>query len=120
MPGGSRGALPLLLALGACASGADDARNHDVAEARAGSFTISDTSVRQGPFEAIAVSTLAAGAHELVIAYTPLDANMNRSENTALLDAVRLTFVTSAAALPPRRPQPSAQPVPSEGLLGER
>ena len=52
------------------------------------------------------LANLAAGAHELIIAYTPLDANMNRSENTALLDAVRLTFVAPEAAPPPRRPQP--------------
>jgi hypothetical protein len=34
---------------------------------------------------------LRAGAHTLTLTYTPLDANMNRHENTALLDAVRLT-----------------------------
>lgn len=34
---------------------------------------------------------LSPGAHTLTIAYTPLDANMNRRENTALLDAVRVT-----------------------------
>jgi hypothetical protein len=34
---------------------------------------------------------LRTGAHTLTIVYTPLDANMNRRENTALLDVVRLT-----------------------------
>jgi Bacterial alpha-L-rhamnosidase 6 hairpin glycosidase domain len=34
---------------------------------------------------------LTAGAHMLTVKYTPLDANMNRHENTALLDFVRLT-----------------------------
>jgi hypothetical protein len=34
---------------------------------------------------------LAAGRHALTIAYTPGDANMNRRENTALLDHVRVT-----------------------------
>jgi hypothetical protein len=41
---------------------------------------------------------LAAGAHVITILYTPLDANMNRRENTALLDAVRLTRFASGAA----------------------
>ncbi|MFL5561566.1 MAG: glycogen debranching protein [Gemmatimonadaceae bacterium] len=43
---------------------------------------------------------LTAGAHTVTIVYTPLDANMNRHENTALLDAVRVTRLASAA---PRR-----------------
>jgi hypothetical protein len=34
---------------------------------------------------------LASGAHVLTITYTPLDMNMNRKENTALLDHIRLT-----------------------------
>lgn len=34
---------------------------------------------------------LAPGEHDVVVAYTPLDANMNGRENTALLDVVRLT-----------------------------
>lgn len=34
---------------------------------------------------------LAAGTHVLVLELTPLDANMNRRENTALLDLVRVT-----------------------------
>jgi hypothetical protein len=34
---------------------------------------------------------LSAGTHTLTITYTPLDMNMNRRENTALLDHVRLT-----------------------------
>ena len=37
---------------------------------------------------------LAPGAHMLTITYTPLDMNMNRRENTALLDHVRLTPLT--------------------------
>lgn len=40
---------------------------------------------------------LSAGAHRLTIAYTPLDENMNRRENTALLDAVRLTRLPAGA-----------------------
>jgi hypothetical protein len=39
--------------------------------------------------------SLHRGAHTLTIAYTPLDENMNRRENTALLDVVRLTRLTS-------------------------
>jgi hypothetical protein len=38
---------------------------------------------------------LRPGAHTLTIAYTPLDENMNRRENTALLDVVRLARLTS-------------------------
>lgn len=34
---------------------------------------------------------LTAGTHTLTLVYTPLDANMNRRENTALLDAFRVT-----------------------------
>ena len=34
---------------------------------------------------------LAAGGHVVTLLYTPLDANMNRHENSALLDLVRLT-----------------------------
>jgi hypothetical protein len=40
---------------------------------------------------------LTAGAHTLTITYTPLDMNMNRKENTALLDHVRLTPLGTAA-----------------------
>jgi hypothetical protein len=38
---------------------------------------------------------LAAGAHTLTLAFTPLDENMNRHVNTALLDALRLTPLES-------------------------
>jgi hypothetical protein len=38
--------------------------------------------------------TLAPGAHTLLVAYTPLDENMDRRENTALLDHLRLTRIT--------------------------
>ena len=41
---------------------------------------------------------LAAGAHRLTVAYTPLDENMNRLENTALLDHVRLTRLADSPA----------------------
>ena len=34
---------------------------------------------------------LSAGAHTLTIVYTPLDENMNRRVNTALLDHIRAT-----------------------------
>ena len=45
---------------------------------------------------------LAPGAHTLTIAYTPLDENMNRRENTALLDHVRITRLAAA----PRQAHP--------------
>jgi hypothetical protein len=45
---------------------------------------------------------LRAGAHTLTITYAPNDENMNRRENTALLDHLRLTLL--AAGSPPRRP----------------
>ncbi len=35
------------------------------------------------------------GPHVLTILYTPLDANMNRHENTAQLDLVRLTRLSN-------------------------
>jgi len=38
---------------------------------------------------------LGAGAHVLTLVYTPLDANMNRRENSALLDLVRLTMLAN-------------------------
>ncbi|HEX8244264.1 MAG TPA: hypothetical protein VF541_12225 [Longimicrobium sp.] len=38
---------------------------------------------------------LTAGAHTLTLAYTPLDENMDRRENTALLDHLRLTQLTA-------------------------
>jgi hypothetical protein len=41
---------------------------------------------------------LGAGAHVLRITYEPLDANMNRRENTALLDYVRLTRLADEKA----------------------
>ena len=41
-------------------------------------------------------ASLSAGAHTLTLTYTPLDMNMNRKENTALLDHVRLTPLTAA------------------------
>jgi hypothetical protein len=40
---------------------------------------------------------LAAGNHQVTISYSPLDQNMNRLENTALLDHVRLTPLATAA-----------------------
>ena len=48
---------------------------------------------------------LAPGAHTLAITYTLLDQNMNRAENTALLDHVRLTRLAADAPAPaaPRR-----------------
>jgi hypothetical protein len=41
---------------------------------------------------------LRPGAHTLTIAYTPLDENMNRHENTALLDQLRLTRLAPDSA----------------------
>jgi hypothetical protein len=38
---------------------------------------------------------LKAGAHRLTLTYTPLDANMNLRESSALLDLVRLTQLTA-------------------------
>ena len=38
---------------------------------------------------------LRQGTHTIVLAFTPLDENMNRHENTALLDVIRLTRLTS-------------------------
>lgn len=46
---------------------------------------------------------LRAGAHTLVLTYTPLDENMNRRENTALLDELRLTRLAPESATPARR-----------------
>jgi hypothetical protein len=43
---------------------------------------------------------LTAGAHSLTLAYTPLDANMNRRENSALLDRVRLTRLANSGPSP--------------------
>jgi hypothetical protein len=43
---------------------------------------------------------LRAGVHTLTLTYTPLDANMNRRENSALLDAVRLTRLTPCEGKP--------------------
>ena len=53
-----------------------------------------------------------AGARDLRLVYTPLDANMNRRENTALVDIFRFTRLAtdSAAARPARRHQPSRTP----------
>ena len=45
---------------------------------------------------------LRAGAHTLLIAYTPHDENMNRRENTALLDHVRLTRLAADPGPLPR------------------
>jgi hypothetical protein len=42
--------------------------------------------------------TLPAGAHTLTLAFTPLDENMNRHENTALLDELRLTRLAADSA----------------------
>ena len=52
--------------------------------------------------------SLSAGTHTLTIVYTPLDENMNRRENTALLDHVRLTRLeprAPASRPPPRGPR---------------
>jgi hypothetical protein len=43
---------------------------------------------------------LSAGAHTLTIRYTDLDQNMNRHENTALLDEVRITPLPSRSRQP--------------------
>jgi hypothetical protein len=43
---------------------------------------------------------LSAGAHRLTISYTALDQNMNRHENTALLDQVRVTPLASRSRQP--------------------
>jgi hypothetical protein len=43
---------------------------------------------------------LTPGAHTLTLAYTPLDENMDRRENTALLDHLRLTHLAADAASP--------------------
>jgi hypothetical protein len=43
---------------------------------------------------------LRAGAHTLTLTYMPLDANMNRHENTALLDLVRVTRLSSTSRGP--------------------
>ena len=41
---------------------------------------------------------LTAGAHTLVLTYTPFDENMNRRENTALFDVLRLTRLAPDSA----------------------
>lgn len=41
---------------------------------------------------------LRAGAHRLTLAFTPFDENMNRHVNTALLDEIRLTRLSSGSA----------------------
>jgi len=46
---------------------------------------------------------LGAGAHTLVLTYTPLDENMNRRENTALLDELRVTRLAPESAMPARQ-----------------
>ncbi len=46
---------------------------------------------------------LRPGAHTLVLTYTPLDENMNRRENTALLDELRLTRLASESVTQVRR-----------------
>jgi hypothetical protein len=59
---------------------------------------------------------LAAGAHVLRIAYTPLDENMSRTVNAALLDEVRLSrlAVPGERAAPARRPaRPAARATPT-------
>ena len=43
---------------------------------------------------------LRAGSHTLTLAFTPLDENMNRHVNTALLDAVRLTPLARSNTAP--------------------
>ena len=45
---------------------------------------------------------LTAGSHTITLAYGPLDENMHRHENTALLDHLRVTRIASDA-IPPRR-----------------
>lgn len=56
---------------------------------------------------------LGPGPHVLRIAYGPLDANMNRRENTALLDHVRLTRLVDDAGSGPRSSRPAASPTPT-------
>lgn len=56
-------------------------------------------------WSSVLVVPLRRGAHTLTIAYTPLDENMNRRENIALLDHVRLTRLADAAP-PAGRPTP--------------
>lgn len=46
------------------------------------------------------VVTLGEGSHTLTIAFTPLDENMNRAVNTALLDHVRVTRLPDAPPAP--------------------
>jgi len=41
---------------------------------------------------------LGAGAHTMVLTYAPLDENMNRRENTALVDELRLTRLPPKSA----------------------
>ncbi|HMI58484.1 MAG TPA: hypothetical protein VK511_10575, partial [Gemmatimonadaceae bacterium] len=43
---------------------------------------------------------LTAGAHTVTLVYAPLDANMNRRENSALLDLVRLTRLPNPSRVP--------------------
>jgi hypothetical protein len=45
--------------------------------------------------------SLTPGAHTVTVAYTRFDENMNRRENTALLDALRLTRL--GAGVPPAK-----------------
>jgi hypothetical protein len=40
-------------------------------------------------------ASLTAGTHTLTLTYTPLDANMNRHDSSALLDVVRLTRLSN-------------------------
>ena len=47
---------------------------------------------------------LGAGAHTIVLTYAPLDENMNRRVNTALLDELRLTRLPPESATRARQP----------------
>ena len=50
---------------------------------------------------------LRAGAHTLTLSLGPLDENMNRHVNTALLDEIRLTRLSSGSAVRPSSPRGS-------------
>jgi hypothetical protein len=49
----------------------------------------------------VLVVSLERGRHTLTLTYSPLDENMNRRENTALLDQLRLTPMAPQTRIPP-------------------
>jgi hypothetical protein len=55
-------------------------------------------------YSTVVRADLAAGDHTLTLAYTPLDENMDRAVNTALLDHVRLTRLGPTAGVDARCP----------------